>query len=74
MTKYGLGNILGDFHIKHWVTLLGHCWVRIQKPVVTYDVVTCDKKAVCPDLFATLPNVFHHINFTISIKHWRCNF
>jgi hypothetical protein len=27
--------------------------VRIQKPIVT-----CDKKAVCPDLFATLPNVF----------------
>jgi hypothetical protein len=33
-------------------------WVRIQKPVVTYDIVTCDKKAVCPDLFATLTNVF----------------
>jgi hypothetical protein len=47
--------------------------VRIQKPVVTYNVVTCDKKAVCPDLFAALPNVFHHINFTIFIKHCRCN-
>jgi hypothetical protein len=33
-------------------------WVRIQKPVVTYDIVTCDKKAVFTDLFATLPNVF----------------
>jgi hypothetical protein len=48
--------------------------VRILKPVVTYDIVTFDKKAVCPDLFATLPNVFHHINFTIYIKHCRCNF
>jgi hypothetical protein len=48
--------------------------VRIQKPVVTYDVVTYDKKAVCPDLFAMLPNVFHHINFTIFIEHCRCNF
>jgi hypothetical protein len=22
-------------------------------PVVTYDIVACDKKALCPDLFAT---------------------
>jgi hypothetical protein len=26
------------------------------------------QKAVCPDLFATLPNVFHHINFTILLN------
>jgi hypothetical protein len=39
--------------------------VRIQKPVVTYDKVTCDKKAVCSDLFATLPNVFADENFNI---------
>jgi hypothetical protein len=32
--------------------------VRIQKPVVTYNIVTNDKRAVCPDLFATLPNGF----------------
>jgi hypothetical protein len=49
-------------------------WVRIQKPVVTYDIVTCDKKAVFPDLFATLQIVFHHIYFTILNKHCRCNF
>jgi uncharacterized Rossmann fold enzyme len=33
--------------------------VRIQKLVVTYDVVSCYRKSVCPDLFATgldLPN------------------
>jgi hypothetical protein len=29
-----------------------------KKLVVIYDIVTCNKKAVCPDLFATLPNVF----------------
>jgi hypothetical protein len=41
--------------------LLSTClqtWVRIQKPVVTYDIVTFDIKAVCPDLFATLPYFF----------------
>jgi hypothetical protein len=43
-------------------------WVRIQKPVVSYFIVTCYKKAVCPYLFATLSNVSHHINFTIFIK------
>jgi hypothetical protein len=32
------------------------------------------QKAVFPDLFAMLPNVFHHINFTILNKHCRCNF
>jgi hypothetical protein len=34
------------------------CRVRIQKPVVTYNVVSCYRKAVCPNLFAVLPNVF----------------
>jgi hypothetical protein len=39
---------------------------RIQKPVVTYDVVSCYRKTVGPTLFAVLPNVlcqvhkFHH--------------
>jgi hypothetical protein len=30
--------------------------VRIQKPVVIYDIVGYYRKAVCTDLFATLPN------------------
>jgi hypothetical protein len=30
-------------------------WLRIQKPAVTYDIVSYDTKAVCPDLFAALP-------------------
>jgi hypothetical protein len=33
-----------------------HC--PAQKPVVTYDTVSYYRKAVCSDLFTTLPNVF----------------
>jgi hypothetical protein len=43
--------------------------VRIQKPVVTYDVVSCYRKLVCLNLFAVLPNVFYQLNFIIIIKH-----
>jgi hypothetical protein len=32
--------------------------VRIQKPVVTYDSVSYDRKAVCPNLCAELPYIF----------------
>jgi hypothetical protein len=32
---------------------------RTQKPAVTYDIVSYYyRKAVCPNLFAALPNVF----------------
>jgi hypothetical protein len=33
-------------------------WVRIQKPVVTYGIVSYDRKAVRPNLCAALPNIF----------------
>jgi hypothetical protein len=33
-------------------------WVRIKKPVVTFGAVSYYRQAVCPDLFATLPNYF----------------
>jgi hypothetical protein len=33
-------------------------WVRIQKPVVTYDIVSYYRKAVRPNLFAALPIIF----------------
>jgi hypothetical protein len=36
--------------------------VRIQKPLATNYVVSYYKKAVCPNLFAALPNIFCHIN------------
>jgi hypothetical protein len=32
--------------------------VRIQKLVVANDIVNYNRKAVWPDLFTTLPNVF----------------
>jgi hypothetical protein len=38
--------------------IFGQAWVRIQKPVVTYDIVSYNRKAVCLNLFAALPNVF----------------
>jgi hypothetical protein len=44
-------------------------WVRIQKPVVTYDKVSYDRKAAGPDLFATLPNVFADENFKIFTNY-----
>jgi hypothetical protein len=47
---------------------------RIKKPVVAYDIVSYYKKAVCPNLFAALPNIFYHLNFTILIKHCRYHF
>jgi hypothetical protein len=40
-------------------------------------VVTCDKKAACPDLFATLPIVFHRkflpflLNIADVILKWK---
>jgi hypothetical protein len=37
----------------------------LKKPVVTYDIVSYDRKAVCPDLFATLANVFAGNNLKI---------
>jgi hypothetical protein len=40
-------------------------WVRIQKPVVTYYVVSYYRKAVSQDLLATLPNVFADENSII---------
>jgi hypothetical protein len=48
--------------------------VGIQKPVLTYDIVSYYRKAVCPNLFAALPNIFYHLNFTIFIRHCRCHF
>jgi hypothetical protein len=32
--------------------------VRIKKPAVTYDIVSYYIKAVCPNLFAALTNIF----------------
>jgi hypothetical protein len=34
--------------------LQGDSWVCIQKPVVTYDVVNCYRKAVCPNLLCSV--------------------
>jgi hypothetical protein len=43
--------------------------VRIQKPVVTYDMVSYYTKAACPDLFAALPNVFAGENLIIFTNY-----
>jgi hypothetical protein len=48
-------------------------WIHIQKPVVTYDIVSFDRKTMCPDLFATLPNVFADENFKLFTNYcWYC--
>jgi hypothetical protein len=49
-------------------------WVRIQKPLVTYDIVSYNTKTACPNLFAAFPNVFYHLNLAIFIKHGWCHF
>jgi hypothetical protein len=40
-----------------------HNWVRIQKPVATYDLVRYDRKAACPNLFADCHIFF--LNLTV---------
>jgi hypothetical protein len=52
--------------VKQRLRLKNRLWVRIQKP---YDIVSYDRKAVCPYLFATLPNVFADENFKILTKY-----
>jgi hypothetical protein len=57
-------------------------WVRIQKPVITYDIVTCDKKAACPDLLQCCQMFFiikilpfllniSDVIFEVEIQHLR---
>jgi hypothetical protein len=53
--------------------------VGIKKPLVTYDIVSYYRKAVCPNLFAALPDFFpskfHHFNLTLqmSLLKWKYN-
>jgi hypothetical protein len=62
-----LSNRVGVWQNGSFTSFLSN-WVRIQKPVVTYDVVSYYRKAVCSNLFAALPNIFYHLNFTILLS------
>jgi hypothetical protein len=50
------------------------CWVRTQKPIVTYDklqdTASYHWQAVCPNLFTALPKCYCLGNWKLYICHF----
>jgi hypothetical protein len=71
-----LREAMPDYSAQKSLLLIYLCtWVRVQKPEVTYDIVSYCRKAVGPNFFSALPNVhFNYIlPFLLNIAHFIIN-
>jgi hypothetical protein len=63
---------INNIHLKRSKILMRNCLSNTGSTfrnlgIVTYYIVSYDKKAVCPNLFAALPNIFYYQNLPFHL-------